>query len=146
MLLSSSDIAGRLLPVVPTGGSSPVGPIDPAGRHVAIGPVGPFGTLSPSDCHPAGLAGLYVAGGPVGPDGTLSPVIYNHAGSGLCPRCPPVLRSWWILVGGHSFRGDGGPTMFWRTTWCWGRQFCFRPERIPEWPYRRGKCWSVIVM
>ena len=31
-----------------------------AGRHVPIGPVGPFGTLSPSDCHPAGP---YVAGG-----------------------------------------------------------------------------------
>ena len=29
--LSSSDTVGRLLPVVPTGGSSPVGPIDPAG-------------------------------------------------------------------------------------------------------------------
>ena len=35
---------------------------DPAGRHVAIGPVGQFGTLSPSDCHPAGPAGPYVAG------------------------------------------------------------------------------------
>ena len=34
--LSSSDIAGRLLPVVPAGMSFPVGPIDPAG------PDGPF--------------------------------------------------------------------------------------------------------
>ena len=41
---------------------------DPAGRHTAVGPVGLFGTLSPSDCDPAGLAGPYVAGGPVGPD------------------------------------------------------------------------------
>ena len=31
-------------------------------------PVGLFGTLSPSDCYPAGPAGPYVAGGPVGPD------------------------------------------------------------------------------
>ena len=35
---------------------------DPAGQHAAVG------TLSPSDCCPAGPAGLYVAGGPVGPD------------------------------------------------------------------------------
>ena len=40
---------------------------DPAGRHVAIGPVGLFGTLSPSDCHPAGPAGPFVAGGPCWP-------------------------------------------------------------------------------
>ena len=33
--------------------------------------MGLFGTLSPSDCHPAGPAGPYVAGGPVGPDETL---------------------------------------------------------------------------
>ena len=37
----------------------------PDGRHVAVGPVGPFGTLSSSDCRPAGPC---VAGGPVGPD------------------------------------------------------------------------------
>ena len=37
---------------------------DPAGQHAAVGPVGLFGTLSPSDCYPAGP---YVAGGPVGP-------------------------------------------------------------------------------
>ena len=41
---------------------------DPAGRHAAVGPVGLFGTLSPSDCYPAGPTGPYVAGGPVGPD------------------------------------------------------------------------------
>ena len=38
---------------------------DPAGQHAAVG------TLSPSDCHPAGPAGAYVAGGPVGPDDFL---------------------------------------------------------------------------
>ena len=41
---------------------------DPAGQHAAVGPVGLFGTLSPSDCYPAGPAGPYVAGDPVGPD------------------------------------------------------------------------------
>ena len=35
---------------------------DPTGQHAAVG------TLSPSDCYPAGPAGPYVAGGPVGPD------------------------------------------------------------------------------
>ena len=109
--LSSSDTAGRLLPVVPTGGSSPVGPIDPAGpdgpvvaggpvgpdvtlspfildlagRHVAIGPVAPFGMLSPSDCHPAG------------------PVIPNHASPAgwhvaIGPQfCPDVLEDDLVL-------------------------------------------------
>ena len=38
---------------------------DPAGQHAAVG------TLSPSDCYPAGPAGLCVAGGPVGPDDYL---------------------------------------------------------------------------
>ena len=38
---------------------------DPAGQHAAVG------TLSPSDCYPAGPAGPYVAGGPVGPDNCL---------------------------------------------------------------------------
>ena len=42
--------------------------LDAAGRPVTVGPLG---TLSPSDCHPAGPAGPYVAGGPVGPDGTF---------------------------------------------------------------------------
>ena len=41
---------------------------DPAGQCAAVGPVGLFGTLSPSDCYPAGSAGPCVAGGPVGPD------------------------------------------------------------------------------
>ena len=103
--LSSSDIAGRLLPVVPAGMSFPVGPVDPAGPagpYVAGGPVGPdgtlspffsdpadpaccaggpvgsYGTLSPSDSDPAGLAGF--ADGPVGPCGTLSPFKYDPAG------------------------------------------------------------------
>ena len=47
---------------------------------VVVGPVGPFGTLSPSDCYPAGPASPYVAGGPVGPDGKLSPFTSDHAG------------------------------------------------------------------
>ena len=83
-MLSPSDChpAGPACPYVAGG---PVGPDEslqvldplehsvldhaaPAGRHVAIGLVGLFGTLSPSDCHPAGPAGPYVAGGPVGPD------------------------------------------------------------------------------
>ena len=38
---------------------------DPAGQHAAVG------TLSPSDCYPAGPASPYVAGGPVGPDDCL---------------------------------------------------------------------------
>ena len=38
---------------------------DPAGQPAAVG------TLSPSDCYPAGPAGLCVAGGPVGPDDYL---------------------------------------------------------------------------
>ena len=41
---------------------------DLAGQHAAVGPVGLFGTLSPSNCYPAGPAGPFVAGGPVGPD------------------------------------------------------------------------------
>ena len=52
---------------------------DPAGQHVAVG------TLSPSDCYPAGPAGPYVAGGPVGPDVSfivLEPL--EHFGSGPC--------------------------------------------------------------
>ena len=38
---------------------------DPAGQPAAVG------TLSPSDCYPAGPAGPCVAGGPVGPDAYL---------------------------------------------------------------------------
>ena len=77
--LSSSDIAGRLLPVVPTGWSSPVGPIDPAGPDgpvVAGGPVGPIGTMSPSDSGSAGPTGPPAHG----PAGTLSLFILDHAG------------------------------------------------------------------
>ena len=81
-MLSSSDchLAGPAGPYVAGG---PVGPddsfkvleplehsvhADSAGQHADVGHVGPFGTLSPSDCHPAGPAGPYVTGGPVGPD------------------------------------------------------------------------------
>ena len=92
--LSSSDLAGRLLPVVPAGIPFPVGPVDPAGPdgpYVAGGPVGPYGILSPSDSEPAGSLGPYVAGGPVGPDGTLSPFISDPAGpDGLYVADGPV--------------------------------------------------------
>ena len=65
--LSSSDIAGRLLPVVPAGIPFPLGPVDPAGPdglYVAGGPVGPYGTLSPSDSDPAGSDGPVCCRGP----------------------------------------------------------------------------------
>ena len=81
--LSSSNITGRLLPVVPAGILFPVGPVgpaDPDGSYVAGGPVGLDGTLSPSDSELVGSVGPYVAGGPVGPDGTLPPFISDPAG------------------------------------------------------------------
>ena len=52
---------------------------DPAGHHAAVG------TLSPSDCYPAGPAGPCVAGGHVGPDDWLQVIepfehsVLNHA-------------------------------------------------------------------
>ena len=58
--LPSSDLAGRLLPVVPAGISFPVGPVypaDPHGPYVTGGPVGPYGTLSPYDFKPVGSVG-----------------------------------------------------------------------------------------
>ena len=48
--LSYLDVAGRLLPVVLAGGSSPVGPVNPAGPDgpvVAGGPIDSCGALSP---------------------------------------------------------------------------------------------------
>ena len=60
-MLSSFDIAGTLLPVVPAGISFLVGAVNPAGSdgpNVAGSPVGP----SPSDSDPAGSDGPYVAG------------------------------------------------------------------------------------
>ena len=87
VLAGGSPLAGAVNPAGPDGpvvAGGPVGPCetpspsscgaleplehsvlihaDPAGQHVAVG------TLSPSDCCPAGPAGPYVAGGPVGPD------------------------------------------------------------------------------
>ena len=81
--MSPSDAAGRLLPVVPTGGSSPVGPMNPAG------PDGPV-----------------IAGGPIGPGETLSPFIHevlepldhsvlDHAGP--ASRC--LLLALWARLG-----------------------------------------------
>ena len=104
--LSSLDVAGRLLPIVHTGGSSPVGPMNPAGPDgpvVTGAPIGPCGAhealeplehsvldhagpagrhiaighVGPSDCHPAGPAGPHDVGGPVGPDGSMSPSIHK---------------------------------------------------------------------
>ena len=49
-MLSSPDVAGRSLPVVPAGGSSSVGAANPAGSDgpvVTGGPIGPCETLSP---------------------------------------------------------------------------------------------------
>ena len=88
-----------------------------AGRHVAVGPVGLVGTLSPSDCCPAGPAGPYVEGGPVGPDGTLSPFTSDHAGpAGRHVAVSPVWSSrtlspstsgsaMLVYPGGSTFRG-----------------------------------------
>ena len=104
-VLDHADLAGQRAAVGPVGlfgtlspsdchpagpyvAGGPVGPADmlqvldplehsvldhaePAGQRAVVGPVGLFGTLSPSDCHPAGPAGPYVAGGPVGPDEEL---------------------------------------------------------------------------
>ena len=82
-MLSSLDVAGKLLPVVPAGGgggSSSVGAANPAGPDgpvVAGGPVGPCGKLSTlshdvigplehSILDHAGPAGQHVAVGSVG--------------------------------------------------------------------------------
>ena len=87
VLAGGSPLAGAVKPACPNGpvvAGGPVGPCetpspsscgvleplehsvlihaDPDGQHAAVG------TLSPSDCFPAGPAGPYVAGGPVGPD------------------------------------------------------------------------------
>ena len=50
--LSSSDIAGRLLPVVPAGRSFPVGPNRPCWSRWPGYCRGPVGTMSPSDYDP----------------------------------------------------------------------------------------------
>ena len=92
--LSYLDVAGRLLPVVPAGGSSPVGPVNPAGPDDLVdagGPIGPCEALSSlfhevreplehSVLDHAGPAGRHVAVGPVGPLGTLSPSDCHPAG------------------------------------------------------------------
>ena len=92
--LSSLDVAWRLIPVVPAGGSSPVGTANPAGPDgpvVAGGPVGPCGTLSPlfhevlgplehSVLDYAGPAGQHVSVGPVGLLRTLSSSDCHPAG------------------------------------------------------------------
>ena len=87
--LSSSDLGGRLFPVVPAGIPFLVGPVGPIGPYgtlspsdsESVGPDGPYGTLSPSDSESVGPDGPYgtlspsthVAVGPIGPYGTMSP-------------------------------------------------------------------------
>ena len=109
--LSSPDVAGRSLPVVPAGGSSSVGAAKPAGSDdpvVAGGPVGPCGTLSPlfhdvleplehSVLDHAGPAGQCIAVGPTGSDVTLQvpdPLehsVLDHADpAGQCAAVGPV--------------------------------------------------------
>ena len=92
--LSSLDVAGRLLPVLPAGVSSSVDAVNPAGPDgpvVAGGHVGPCGTLSPLFHDVLGLlehsvldhadpAGQHVAVGPVGLFGTMSPSDCHPAG------------------------------------------------------------------
>ena len=61
---------------------------DPAGQHAAVG------TLSPSDCYPAGPADPSVAGGPVGPDVSfkvLEPLEHSEARpmEGITETDPP---------------------------------------------------------
>ena len=66
-MLSSSDLAGILLPAVPAGIPFPVGSVGSFGMlspSYSVGPVGPDGTLSPSDFEYAG---------PVAPVGTFPP-------------------------------------------------------------------------
>ena len=107
--LSSSDIAGRLLPVVPAGMSFPVGHVDPAtpaGLHVAWGPVSPDGMLSTFFSDPAGCAG-----GPVCPYGTLSPSDSDPAGpagfaGGLCGTLSPFKYD---PAGPDGLYGSDGP-------------------------------------
>ena len=95
VLAGGSPLAGAVNPAWPDGpvvAGGPVGPCetpspsscgaleplehsvlihaDPAGQHAAVG------TLSPSDCCPAGPAGPYVAGGSVGPD-----VLFKSSGT-----------------------------------------------------------------
>ena len=52
-MLTSPEVTGNVLPVVPAGGSPLAGAVNPAGPDgpvVAGGPVGPCETLSPSSC------------------------------------------------------------------------------------------------
>ena len=86
-MLTSPEVTGNVLPVVPAGGSPLAGAVNPAGPDgpvVAGGPVGPCEMPSPNSCgnldpleHSvldyASPDGRHVAVGPVGPFGTLSP-------------------------------------------------------------------------
>ena len=117
--LSSLDVTGRLLPVVPAGGSSPVGAANPAGPDgpvVAVDPVGPCETLSPlfhevlgplEHLVPdhAGPAGQHVAVDPVGQVRTLSPSDCHPAG----PAGPPCWPRWNVTNSGTIRAFGSGP-------------------------------------
>ena len=101
--LSSSDLAGRLCPVVPAGIPFPVGPVGPISPlspsdSESVGPDGPYRTLSPSVSESVGPDGLYgtlspsanVAVGPVGLYGALSP--FNPDSVGPVGPCGTLSR------------------------------------------------------
>ena len=112
--LSSSDLAGRLFPVVPAGMPLPVGPVGPVGLcpHLTLNLLarmarmlagGLGGTLSSPD--PAGMlfpavpAGLLLPVGPVGPYGMLSP---SDSGPAILVGCSSHLT--WPEGSRHSGR------------------------------------------
>ena len=111
--LSSSDLAGRLFPVVPAGTPFPVGLVGPVGPFNSepvgpdgpyVGPVGPGGMQSPSDAELVGPDGPYV--GPVGPCVTQSPSDAELVGPDG-PQVGPVGPSYSELVG--PYVGPVGP-------------------------------------
>ena len=115
--LSSSDLAGVLVPDVLAGIPFPVGPAGPVGLdgtlslsnyvsgvlvdtggtlpssdlRFSVGPVGPVGLRGTLSLFIPDPAGPYVAGDPVGPDGTLSPFSSDPAGpDGPCVTGGPI--------------------------------------------------------
>ena len=109
-MLSSSDIAGRLFPVVPAGIPFPVGPVGPVGPDGPnVGPLVPCGTLSPSDtAGPVRQCGMlsppnHVAECSVGPGGTL----YSPDPAGILS--PAVPAGIFLPVGSVGPVGPIGP-------------------------------------
>ena len=105
--LSSSDLAGVLVPALPAGIPFPVGPVGLDGTlspsnyvsntggtlpssdlRFSVGPVGPVGLRGTMSLFIPDPAGPYVAGDPVGPDGTLSP--FSSGPDGPCVTGGPV--------------------------------------------------------